>query len=962
MTKTYQIKINQGKDSKPLDIPQAGAKGQAVTVKAVSGARYQLIDPETGYGPENIRASRQGKDLKVSFEGSKTTDLVIEDYYTASAENFNGLIGEAESGKFYEYIPENAAGMASVPMLADAGQVVGMALGGAEVAPAGAAVGVLAAGLFSPWLLGAGALGVAAAAGGGGGGAAATTDTTAPTGQTGALAQVSTSDSGKLGDNLTGVTKPVITGKAEAGSTVEVSFRDPAGKLTGPYKTTADANGNYSLQVPTSLVDASTDTKGTQYTPVIKATDAAGNSSTADGTPFVVDTQVPTVGVQIDADANPAGNNDGYINAAEKGSGSTSVTVFLDKTKMVAGDVITLTDGTTSRPVTLTAEHIQAGQVVTENWALPTVEGQELKVKVTVKDLAGNVSSETSDSATVDTQAPNNNKALGLKVVLDGNDDGVIKSTEQKDAQSTDLTATFEKAVAGDKVIFSDGFNSKEVTLTASDITNGWVTTTGWGLPTQGKPTTFSAVLADPVGNTTPLVQKTVSIDPASSPSTKTALILDGITVDNLINLTEQANGETVIAGTVSGTFKENDNVILTLNGKTYTAQAAASGKFSVKVSTTDLIADSDTRIDAKVSGTNGELATAMQDYQVETSSNAGKLTALSIDAITPDNLINHSESLTSSIALAGTVTGRFQKGDTVTLLVNGVERTGTIDEAGKYSVSLDTKLLLADADTTVDAFVTGTGGASAKAMQNYGVDIQAPELKALTIDLDTSNKDGLKKGGDGWINQTEMNASNGTSLTSLTATFDKTTVSVGDKITFKNLDDSTKIDVVVLDQTKIDQGFVTSEGWSLPSKKGQINVSAIIQDVAGNKSLELKDNASIDTVAMTFKTPELAVVVGTVFNSVTFKPDPLNGFLEKGSYTLHVGDKTFDWSIGQTTPGANKLSLADVVGQDTPLQVLGSKIFLECWDEAGNHSISGLPTPHDGTTWNLGADTQFIV
>ena len=68
MTKTYQIKINQGKDSKPLDIPQAGAKGQAVTVKAVSGARYQLIDPETGYGPENIRASRQGKDLKVAID------------------------------------------------------------------------------------------------------------------------------------------------------------------------------------------------------------------------------------------------------------------------------------------------------------------------------------------------------------------------------------------------------------------------------------------------------------------------------------------------------------------------------------------------------------------------------------------------------------------------------------------------------------------------------------------------------------------------------------------------------------------------------------------------------------------------------------------------------------------------------------------------------------------------------
>ena len=163
MTKTYQIKINQGKDSKIVEIPQAGPKGPAVTVKAVEGARYQLVDPQTGFGPENIRTSRQGKDLKVSFEGSQTTDLVVENYYAVTPEGFNGLIGEAESGRFYEYIPESAAGMASVPMLADSGQVVGMALGGAEVMPTGAAVGVLAAGLFSPWLLGAGALAAAAA-------------------------------------------------------------------------------------------------------------------------------------------------------------------------------------------------------------------------------------------------------------------------------------------------------------------------------------------------------------------------------------------------------------------------------------------------------------------------------------------------------------------------------------------------------------------------------------------------------------------------------------------------------------------------------------------------------------------------------------------------------------------------------------------------------------------------------
>ena len=422
MKKTYQIKINQGKESQTLDIPLAGAKGQAVTVKAVSGARYQLVDTTTNYGPENIRVSRQGKDMKVSFEGSNSTDLVIEDYYKVSPDGYNGLIGEAESGKFYEYIPESASGLASVPMLGDTSPVVGMALGGMEVAPAGAAVGVLAAGLFNPAWLGVGALGAAAAAGGGGGGSGGV-DTTAPTGQTGALSPVAGSDSGKLGDNLTNITKPTITGKAEAGSTVEVSFRDPAGKLTGPYKTKANDNGDYSIPVPDDLLDTSENTKGTQYTPVIKVTDAANNSSTKDGTPFVVDTKAAAVTVQIDADANPVGNNDGYINAAEKKSDITSLTVFLDKTKMVAGDVITLTDGSTSQSVTLTDADISAEKVVTTGWKLPG-EGQELKVKATVKDLAGNLSPVSTDNAIVDTVTPNGGAAVGLTIDLDMPVDG----------------------------------------------------------------------------------------------------------------------------------------------------------------------------------------------------------------------------------------------------------------------------------------------------------------------------------------------------------------------------------------------------------------------------------------------------------------------------------------------------------------------------------------------------------
>jgi hypothetical protein len=707
MKKTYQIKINQGKESKIVDVPQAGSKGQAVTIQAVKGARYQLVDAETSYGPENIRTSRQGKDLKISFEGSNTTDLVIDDYYKVSPEGYNGLIGETESGKFYEYIPENASGTASVPMLVESGSVVGMALGGSEVAPAGAAVGVLAAGLFSPWLVGAGALGAAAAAGGGGG---AAKDASAPTGQTGALAAVS--DSGTLGDNKTNVIKPTITGKAEANSTVEISFVDPAGKVTGPYKTTADASGNYSVLVPDKLADnaAITDTKGTLYTPVIKATDASGNSSTANGTPFLVDTKaVPLLSVKINVDAN----DDGLITAAEKGTEiTTSATAQLDKTKVVAGDVVT----------------------------------------------------------------------------------------------------------------FSDGTKSESVTLKDTDINNGFVTTMGWSIPAEGIASTISAVLKDLAGNVSSTVKDMVTkvID-----TLKTALTIDPISSNNIIS-TAEGNAAKILAvtGKVSGAFAGTEDVTLVVNDKNYTGKLTK-GSYSIDVNMEDLKADSDAVIEGHVTGSNGSLATASQSYLFEGQNNT-KSTAIFINPIADDNMLNKSEAPAGgSQVITGKVTGRFALGDTVTLKANGVNSTGAVDEGGDYSIAVKISDLLADADTIVDATVTGTGGSSAKALQDYGVDITP-----MVID------------------------------------------------------------------------------------------SAVLSDVGQG-----------------------------VFTKATFG----HGTLEKGTYILHVGTSIFEGALDVNQGFTKKLPSA-LTG------VKGSDIYLEVWDTAGNYTKSGLPTDKLGNTWNLAADTQFIV
>jgi hypothetical protein len=278
MSKSYKIKVNQGGgEAKFVDIPQLSGGGQPLAVKAVPGGKYQLVDTTTGYGPENIRASRSGQNLKVYFEGRSQPDLVIEDYYKETPEGFNGLIGESESSRFYEYIPETAAGNSAVPLLADGSNQVGMALGGSEINASGAAVGALvaAAGL-NPLLLAPLAL-LGAAGGGGGGGEEGAADTTAPVIKS---AKLHVDDDTGAKDNVTSDKTPRITGETDPKANVSVEVN---GKT---YTGTADANGLFVIQVP----DADALKDGT-YTVKVTATDAANNKSAVfDGTPFKVDT------------------------------------------------------------------------------------------------------------------------------------------------------------------------------------------------------------------------------------------------------------------------------------------------------------------------------------------------------------------------------------------------------------------------------------------------------------------------------------------------------------------------------------------------------------------------------------------------------------------------------------------------------------------------------------------------
>ncbi|WP_220116875.1 hypothetical protein, partial [Brevundimonas vesicularis] len=100
---TITVSIQQGNNT--LNSHRLATENtEALRIQAQKNVNYLLTDESTGFAPENLTATRHGKDLHIAFEGSQEADLIIENYYEDG--NNNLLIGLHENGQYYAYIPE----------------------------------------------------------------------------------------------------------------------------------------------------------------------------------------------------------------------------------------------------------------------------------------------------------------------------------------------------------------------------------------------------------------------------------------------------------------------------------------------------------------------------------------------------------------------------------------------------------------------------------------------------------------------------------------------------------------------------------------------------------------------------------------------------------------------------------------------------------------------------------------
>jgi hypothetical protein len=193
-------------------------------------------------------------------------------------------------------------------------------------------------------------------------------DTTAAAPATPVLATAS--DGGALGDGVTNVATPTITGTAEANATVKLYDTDGT-TLLG----TATANGSGAWSIVSSTLSEG------DHTLTVKQTDRAGNVSTASsGLELFIDTEAPTApSAPVLATASDSGTvGDGITNAATPaftGTAEANATVKLYDT-----------DGTTVLG-TATADGNGDWSITSSSLS---VGGHTLTVKQV--DLAGNVS------------------------------------------------------------------------------------------------------------------------------------------------------------------------------------------------------------------------------------------------------------------------------------------------------------------------------------------------------------------------------------------------------------------------------------------------------------------------------------------------------------------------------------------------------------------------------------------
>ncbi len=487
----------------------------------------------------------------------------------------------------------------------------------------------------------------------------------------------------------------VISGTStggEAGDVVSVVLN---GKT---YTTTLDASGNWSVGVPAADVAALG--SGAQ-TITASVSDRAGNSDDASRT-VTVSLSAPVISINTIA-------GDDVINATEKGSDLA----LSGTSDQPAGTAIT---------VTLNGQNYSATTDASGNWSVTVPASAVSALGEATYSVTASVTNAQGNSSTASHNVQVNTALPGITINPVATDD-IINASEAGSAQT--ISGQVTGAASGSTVTVELGGKTYTATVQADLSWNVSVPAADWQALGNGE-LTVNASVTNAVGNTGSGTRD-ITID-ASLPG----LRVDTVAGDDVVNIIEHAQAQ-VITGSSSG-FAAGTALTVVINNQTYAATVLANGTWSVGVPATDVSNWPAGTLNITVSGANsaGTQTSITHPLTVDLTT-----VAISINAITPDDVINAAEK-GAALTLSGSTSG-VEAGQTVTVTFGGKTYTTTVAANGSWSTTVPAADMAAlrDGDASAQVRVTNVNGNSATATHEYSVDSAAPTVTINTIASD---------------------------------------------------------------------------------------------------------------------------------------------------------------------------------------------------------------------------------
>jgi hypothetical protein len=549
----------------------------------------------------------------------------------------------------------------------------------------------------------------------------------------------------KVGDTVTTVVTP-----PGGGTPITLTHVVLASELPAAQGGTATGSGPFTVS---QLIPSSALTVDGAWTTSTTLTDVAGNTSPATAGGFTLDATAPSA----PAVALPEAANG--ISAAEAASlGGTPIVTTLPANAKV-GDTVTtvVTPPGGGAPITLThiivAADLPAAQGGTATGSGPftisqlipssalTVEGA-WTTSTSITDTAGNTSTATAGSFTLDTTPP----AAPTATLATTSDTGTVG-----DGITGDTTPTISGTGTNGDTITVVMPGSGEV-LTAVVVGGVWSVTPTFAL-TDGTVGNAVVTATDPAGNVS---------DPANVPldirSAPVAVAITSITNDTGTSPTDGVTTDTT--PTISGTSDQpNRPVTVTIAGVSFVVMTDGNGAWSVDtgaVAATSgtwdpavgFTTDGPKAITVSVSGGNGGSGTATGSVTLDTTAPAVLVTSVFGDSVataangtfdgTERGFDTATYTLNSTVTplpvISGTTTA--EDGQTVTVTLAGKSYTATA-ASGAWSISVpsaDAVLLNHGNTYAITASVSDKAGNAALADTNNGllVSIAPPDVPTV--------------------------------------------------------------------------------------------------------------------------------------------------------------------------------------------------------------------------------------